>query len=400
MKLCHITLGLLLLGSRFVCAESVWLDDLDISQTNQGFGDPHKNQSVDGHTLTIGGVTFEHGLGTHAVSTLTIKLQGGATSFSAKVGVDDEVARNPASSVEFQMIGDDKLLWQSGVMKAGDRAKACQVDLKNVQNVLLKVTDAGDGINYDHADWADARFEFDKIKPVVPKRPAPPSPCILTPAAPTTPRINGPSIFGVRPGSPFLFSIPATGDRPMTFSVENLPPGLTVDQNSGRIAGSLEGSGTFQVTLVAKNDKGESRKPFRIVCGDKIALTPPMGWNSWNCFAGAVTENDVKAAADAMVKCGLINHGWTYINVDDYWQNHDRDTGDITLLGPVRNDKGIIVPNSRFPDMKGLADHIHSLGLKAGLYSSPGNGLAAGARAVCSTRSKTRKPTPIGGSII
>ena len=105
--------------------------------------------------------------------------------------------------------------------------------------------------------------------------------------------------------------------------------------------------------------------------GDQIALTPPMGWNSWNCFAGAVSEDRVKSAADAMVKSGLINHGWTYINVDDYWQNH-RDSKDPTLRGPFRDKHGYIVPNSRFPDMKGMADYIHALGLKAGLYSSPG----------------------------
>ena len=96
-----------------------------------------------------------------------------------------------------------------------------------------------------------------------------------------------------------------------------------------------------------------------------------MGWNSWNCFAGAVTEERVKSAADAMVKSGLINHGWTYINVDDYWQNH-RNSKDPTLRGPFRDTNGVIVPNSRFPDMKGMADYIHGLGLKAGLYSSPG----------------------------
>jgi alpha-galactosidase len=96
-----------------------------------------------------------------------------------------------------------------------------------------------------------------------------------------------------------------------------------------------------------------------------------MGWNSWNCFASAVSEEKIKAAADALVKSGLINHGWTYINVDDYWQNH-RDSTDPTLHGLFRDAQGSIVPNSRFPDMKEMADYIHGLGLKAGLYSSPG----------------------------
>jgi alpha-galactosidase len=197
------------------------------------------------------------------------------------------------------------------------------------------------------------------------------TPEILTPPAPDTPRINGAKVFGVRPGSPFLFSIPATGGRPMTFSAGNLPRGLKLDSETGRITGKLKKKGEFVVTLRAKNSLGAAAEKFRIVCGDQIALTPQMGWNSWNCFASAVSEDRVKRAADAMVRSGLINHGWTYINVDDYWQNH-RDSKDPTLRGEFRDAKGNIIPNSRFPDMKGLADYIHGLGLKAGLYSSPG----------------------------
>ncbi|MGH8021982.1 MAG: putative Ig domain-containing protein [Limisphaerales bacterium] len=197
------------------------------------------------------------------------------------------------------------------------------------------------------------------------------SAAILTPPPPATPRINGASIFGVRPGSPFLFTIPATGDRPMTFSAEDLPRGLKLNSRTGRITGVLKKKGKFIVTLRAKNSLGSADEKFRIICGDRIALTPPMGWNSWNCFAGTVSEEKVKHAADAMVRSGLINHGWTYINVDDFWQNH-RDSKDPSLRGPFRDKKGFIVPNSRFPSMKGLADYIHGLGLKAGLYSSPG----------------------------
>ena len=199
----------------------------------------------------------------------------------------------------------------------------------------------------------------------------PVAPYILTPPAPATPRINGANVFGVRPGSPFLYTIPATGDRPMTFSAKDLPRGLELDAKTGRITGTLKNKGEFIVTLAAENSLGAAEKKFRIACGGQIALTPPMGWNSWNCFAHAVSADKVKRAADAMVKSGLINHGWTYVNVDDFWQNH-RDSKDPTLRGEFRDAKGNIVPNSRFPDMKELADYIHGLGLKAGLYSSPG----------------------------
>ena len=288
--------------------------------------------------------------------------------------MDDEIHSNVVSSVEFVVRGDGKPLWKSGVMRANDPAKECEVDLKGVKTLVLEVNDAGDGEGWDHADWADAKFEMTSGRPATfPVEPplAHVAPYILTPPAPATPRINGANVFGVRPGSPFLLTIPATGDRPMTFSAENLPRGLKLDSKTGHITGAMKTKGEFILTFHAKNSLGAAEKKFRIVCGDQIALTPPMGWNSWNCFAGAVSEEKVKGAADAMVKSGLINHGWTYINVDDFWQNH-RDSDDKTLRGEFRDKNGVIIPNSRFPDMKGMADYIHNLGLKAGLYSSPG----------------------------
>ena len=351
-------------------AATVWLDDLDVSPTIQDWGDPHKNQSVDGHALTIGGQTFAHGLGTHAKSILFVDLKNKAQTFSASVGVDSEIT-NPAASIEFFVLGDGKILWQSGVIKTGDAAKNFTVNLAGVKMLMLKVGDAGDGVSYDHADWADAKFEtigdvrFETMGAPVEAA------YILTPTPSPKPKINGAEIFGVRPGSPFLFTIAATGDRPMTFAADHLPAGLQVDPQTGRITGSLKKAGEYIVTLRAKNSLGAAKQKFKIIVGDKIALTPPMGWNSWNCFASAVSEEMVKAAADTMVKSGLINHGWTYINVDDYWQNH-RDSTDLTLHGPFRDVQGNVVPNLRFPDMKGMADYIHNLGLKAGLYSSPG----------------------------
>ena len=97
-----------------------------------------------------------------------------------------------------------------------------------------------------------------------------------------------------------------------------------------------------------------------------------MGWNSWNCFAGKVSQKDIEKAAEAMVKSGLADHGWTYINIDDFWQNRPREKHDETLMGPERLPDGTIATNKRCPDMKGLADYVHSLGLRIGLYSSPG----------------------------
>jgi len=193
----------------------------------------------------------------------------------------------------------------------------------------------------------------------------------LTPASPPAPLIHGAKVFGVRPGSPFLFTVAATGDRPLTFSADNLPAGLVLDAGTGQITGTASQAGDYKVTFHAKNALGETQRPFLIKVGNTLALTPPMGWNSWNCFASAVSDVKIRAAADAMVKSGLINHGWTYVNIDDFWQVKPT-AKDPTLLGPERDASGNIHPNPRFPDMKALAQYIHDKGLKAGLYSSPG----------------------------
>jgi len=359
-----------LIGIDRISAQTVWLDQLDLSAATQGYGVPGKNRTVDGKVFTIAGKTFEQGFGTHSESSLLIQLDGKAKEFTAQVGIDDEVTGHEPAA-EFVVIGDGKKLWASGVMRLGDAARLCTVELTGVQKVELVVTDGGNGNYYDHADWANARFETTGASTFATINPVSKEPYILTPAALATPRINSAKVFGVRPGSPFQYMVAATGDRPMVFSAKDLPKCLKINLKTGIISGLLQKTGTFEVTLGAKNAKGKAEKKLRIVCGDQIALTPPMGWNSWNCFANEVSADKVKRAANAMVKSGLINHGWTYINIDDFWENN-RDSKDQSLRGDLRDKSGNIVPNSRFVDMKPLADYVHNLGLKIGLYSSPG----------------------------
>ena len=102
------------------------------------------------------------------------------------------------------------------------------------------------------------------------------------------------------------------------------------------------------------------------VIGDTIALTPPMGFNTWNHFHRDISDAKIRAAADAMVSSGLIDHGWTYINIDDCWQ------GERDAAGNIQGN------SDKFPDLKALGDYIHSKGLKFGLYSSPGPKTCAG----------------------
>jgi len=92
-----------------------------------------------------------------------------------------------------------------------------------------------------------------------------------------------------------------------------------------------------------------------------LALTPPMGWNSWNKFGCDVSERLIREVADAMVSTGMRDAGYEYVVIDDCWQV-DRDA-----------EGNIIVDPERFPSgMKALADYVHSRGLKFGIYSDAG----------------------------
>ena len=110
--------------------------------------------------------------------------------------------------------------------------------------------------------------------------------------------------------------------------------------------------GVFAIVLIS---------PFPIAKAQSAqeAATPPMGWNSWNHFGDKVNDANVRATADAMVSSGMRDTGYIYVNVDDTWEGQ-------------RDAQGNIHPNSKFPDMKALADYVHSKGLKFGIYSSPG----------------------------
>ncbi|HZY63068.1 MAG TPA: glycoside hydrolase family 27 protein [Edaphobacter sp.] len=96
-----------------------------------------------------------------------------------------------------------------------------------------------------------------------------------------------------------------------------------------------------------------------------LAARPPMGWNSWNHFHRKVDDATIRAQAEAMVSSGMRDAGYVYINIDDTWEGE-------------RDANGNIQTNSKFPDMKALADFVHSKGLKLGIYSSPGPKTCAG----------------------
>ncbi|MPZ14509.1 MAG: hypothetical protein GEU73_08815 [Chloroflexi bacterium] len=147
----------------FTCQGATYcLSDLDWTVVSNGWGPPERDTSNgeadpgDGQTLTINGATFAKGLGVHAHSDIRLPLGPTCTNFLAQVGVDDEVGS--LGSVEFQVWADGTLLYASGVMTGSSTTQSVTVDVAGRGELQLVVTDGGDGIDYDHADWANARI--------------------------------------------------------------------------------------------------------------------------------------------------------------------------------------------------------------------------------------------------
>lgn len=349
-------------------SDKVWLDETDVSRMKTGWGEVKPCKSIGGNEIKVGGATFKRGVGTHAPSSCKIPLGGNALSFEATVGIDDEAGER--ASVTFRVVADGTVVSEASP-KRGESVRI-KADLAGVKVVALEVDALGENWD-DHADWADAFFVFkDGTRPLsaasLTRQLG-----ILTPPAAKAPRINGATRYGVRPGRPILYKVAVTGEKPVRIAVDGLPDGVVYNADNRTITGTVAKRGEYELTVRAENAAGRVERKMALVVGDTLCLTPPMGWNSWNAFAGGVSQEKMVAATDMLVKLGLDEHGYSFVNIDDFWQkNPENGKSDPTLAGPERNPDGTIVPNARFPDMKALADYIHSKGLKAGLYSSPG----------------------------
>jgi len=127
----------------------------------------------------------------------------------------------------------------------------------------------------------------------------------------------------------------------------------------GAGAQTAQGAQTSAASGTATRHSAVATRPHVAATRPVTAATPPMGWNSWNYFAGKVTDKDIRDTADLLVSTGMRDAGYVYVNIDDTWEGG-------------RDANGKIQSNEKFPDMKALADYVHSKGLKLGIYSSPG----------------------------
>ncbi|MEA2554451.1 MAG: alpha-galactosidase [Fimbriimonadaceae bacterium] len=345
--------------------QSFPVENINIELTQQGWGEPHRNKSVEGNPLKVGGVQHVQGIGTHADSILAIDLGTPADAFVSGIGVDDEVGKR--GSVIFQIWGDGRLLAQSDVMRGGDRADTISANLKGIKRLLLIVTDGGDGIDYDHADWIRPELFLQSPPQRLPKAFSlkDESPMKIAHFVPGKPEIHGPRVVGCSAGKPFLFKVPATGAGKLKYFARGLPEGLALDPLKGVIQGKVDQPARSRVRLKVLSSKGMAERVLIIDSRGTLALTPPMGWNSWNVWGTKVTAKHVRDAARILVKSGLADVGYRHVNIDDAWEGKRAANGEIQT-------------NEKFGDMKSLADEVHGMGLLLGIYSSPGPKTCAG----------------------
>ena len=183
-------------------------------------------------------------------------------------------------------------------------------------------------------------------------------PYLLTPSDPPTPTLHGARQLGARPGSPLHHRVPATGQEPLRYEAQGLPAGLVLDTTSGLITGTVPAAGSYAVQLTVSNALASAQRGWMLVAGEQLALTPPLGWNSWNAHGANVSDGAVRAAAQALVDQGLAAKGWNGALVDDGWQTTQRLQG------------GTLPAHAGFPDMPAQGQFLHTRGLRFGLFAS------------------------------
>ncbi|PFV39489.1 NPCBM/NEW2 domain-containing protein [Bacillus cereus] len=137
-----------------------YLSNLKWVSAKSDFGTVNKDKSVIGNLLKLNNETYSKGIGTHANSEIVYLLNKQCDTFTADIGIDDEITNSGNGSVIFQVYGDGNKIFDSGIMNPLSATKHINVSVQGIHLLKLVVTDAGDGINSDHADWGNAKIIY------------------------------------------------------------------------------------------------------------------------------------------------------------------------------------------------------------------------------------------------
>lgn len=350
--------------------EIIPLSSLDITKMTCGWGTPKKNLSIDGNPLTLKGIVYASGVGTHASSRIIVKLNGAVTHFVGSVGIDDEVAGFCKGSstngvADYRVIlkaenGDEKVMGSGTIRSTDTDVPTFDIDCNGWKYLILEALDGGSDA-YDHIDWVNAYFEYMEQNST--------PPAIVSEEEVGAQLACATTVFS-QPGVRFMQKIRASSPA-ATLSVSGLPEGLTWNAKRQLVEGIINETGVYTYTVTVQNDGNTENKEITLTVSDELQQPVPfMGWLSWNVIEGNISETVVRTVADRMVDLGLADAGYRYLVMDDLWHAKARESGTNKPLPDA----------AKFPNgLKPVADYVHGKGLKFGIYSDAADRTCAGA---------------------
>ena len=350
-------------------AEIIPLSSLNVGKASCGWGKNTKNKSVGNKPLTMGGKTYVSGVGTHAPSEMVIKLNGSVTRFCSYIGIDDEVDadanKRHAGIARYRVYlkGEDgeKVLQKEGTIRYDDKEPAfVDIDCNGWKYLILETIANEGGNDSDHADWANAYFEYHEQNST---RPA------IVAAEMYQSKLACANVLFSQPGVRFMHKVRTVNPK-AKFHPENLPEGLVWNSKRNLVEGVIEKEGKYTYNIVVEADGETKAEPVSLTVSSQLQQPVPlMGWLSWNVVEGEISEDIVKKTADAFISQGLLKAGYNYLCIDDLWHADKREAGTGKPLPDPR----------KFPNgMKVCADYAHSKGLKFGIYSDAAEHTCAG----------------------
>ena len=250
------------------------LSTLTWASTTAGWGTVQNNLSTKGNALTLRGTTYATGLGTHAASQIVYNLAGKYVGFVSDVGIDDETGG--LGAIDFQVLGDGKVLFDSGVLTGTSAVVHINVNVQGVQQLTLLATNGIPGsIDYDHADWAGAKL-------LLPSKTAPTAPANLAATAITSSQI-GLAWTNTAVNATAIEIDRSTDGINFTPLVTGLAPSTTTYTDTG-----LGAAKTYYYRLIASNSFGPS-PTSSIASAQTLAATATTTYLSDLTWSSATT---------------------------------------------------------------------------------------------------------------
>lgn len=351
-------------------ADIIPLSSLEISKATNGWGTIKANKSIDGNPITLNDTVYTSGVGAHAAGQIIVKLNGAVTRFEARLGIDDEVASQVAQRpnagvcnyrVSLRAENGDIRVEAEGTVRYGQQTALIDVDCNGWKYLIIDFPEGDAGNDCDHFDLANAYFEYQEQNST--------PPAIVSAEEISSKLACATTVYSL-PGIRFMQKI-KTASSDATVSVSGLPEGLTWNARRNLIEGvvSTEGEYTY-VATVTNGDETSEETIHLTVSSDLQQPVPFMGWLSWNVFENEISDDKVRAVADAFERYGLVDAGYRYLCLDDLWHASARESGTNKPL----------YSTAKFPKgMNDLADYVHAKGLKFGVYSDAAARTCAGA---------------------